>query len=366
MARSPGSVTMQLLPRRVIGLAALATLLAPLFGCQFLGPSSMQAGRLSYNEVIQRTSKVQVFSNIVRVKNHEPTTFLDVVQINAGVLAQGVAMGGVTNIGLTRPGSANLSLEYQETPTIQYQPLSGAALISQIATPITTDSIANLYNGERPLASLLSFAVERLTPGYTDYASAINALIALDDLGAITITPVLLESSSGTDKKASSSSSKSDDKKQSSVLVITLLPSHPYTRGRLDQAETQRRIQSFWCRLIIVLQGTNVSCGTTRRILFSTTVPPPATVGAPPRSLSFLQTRSALGILKAATETPAPLIGFVPEAKYRVIRDRPWNLEQERKGCAGRLLYLIAGRRKPSRPSHRKSGTLRPDCCLYS
>jgi hypothetical protein len=35
-------------------------------------------------------------------------------------------------------------------------------------------------------------AVDRITPGYSDYAAAVNALIALDNLGAINITPSVI------------------------------------------------------------------------------------------------------------------------------------------------------------------------------
>jgi hypothetical protein len=101
-------------------------ILTGLSACQVVGPSSIQAG----------TSKEETFANIVRVYDREPTTFVDVNQVSATVQFQGVAPGGVTNIGLTEPGGANLSLQYQKRPRVQYQPLSGAALIAQLATPI--------------------------------------------------------------------------------------------------------------------------------------------------------------------------------------------------------------------------------------
>jgi hypothetical protein len=93
--------------RKIFAVCAVPTLYGPLLGCQVFGPNAIQAGRLSYNEVTQRTSMVQTLANIIRVKNAEPTSFLDITQINAGVLAQGIGVGGVTNIGLNKLGSAN-------------------------------------------------------------------------------------------------------------------------------------------------------------------------------------------------------------------------------------------------------------------
>jgi hypothetical protein len=328
--------------RKIFAVCAVPTLYGPLLGCQVFGPNAIQAGRLSYNEVIQRTSMVQTLANIIRVKNAEPTSFLDITQINAGVLAQGIGVGGVTNIGLNKLGSANLSLEYQEAPTIQYQPLTGAALISQLSTPVTTESIANLYHSDLPFASLLSLTLERFTPGYTDYGSAINALIALDDFGAILITPVLTESAfSQSGKKSSDSSAKSDDKKTNPVLVISLLPFHPYTGKKLEEADTQRRIQSLWCRLVALLLEPNTPCPGVTQLTLTTSVPPRERRKVFDQTVNFLRTRSAIGILKAATETPAPLIGFVSEALFQKIRGHPWNRDPALLRCPSSSFYTL-------------------------
>jgi hypothetical protein len=61
--------------------------IASLSGCQVVGPRAVQYGRLNYNEVIARTSKQQTLENLVRVRNEEPTAFMDVTEVDAAVLS---------------------------------------------------------------------------------------------------------------------------------------------------------------------------------------------------------------------------------------------------------------------------------------
>src|SRR5271166_4501150 len=108
------------------------TILIGVAGCQFFGPTSIQVGRPVYNEVIQQTSKLQIFANIIRVYHHEPTSFMDVSQISAQFTVQGTLMGAVMAIGGARTGSTNIGLLFQENPVITYSPLTGQSLVSQI------------------------------------------------------------------------------------------------------------------------------------------------------------------------------------------------------------------------------------------
>jgi hypothetical protein len=332
---------------RISGVCVFAGILTATSGCQFVGPSSIQAGRLNYNEVIQRTSKEQTFTNIVRVYNREPTSFVEVNQISATVQFQGVAMGGVTNIGLTQPGSANLSLQYQESPTIQYQPLSGAALIAQLGTPITIESLGNLFNSDWHLASILTLAVDRITPGFSDYYAAVNALIALDSVGAITLTPGVLteEPSPKSDpsdkaKTASDASNKSTDKANYPILIISLQRRHPDNKGNFEESEVQQRIRALWCRLTSLLGGDAVACVTDRPlILYNYLLAlPKSKKNLPTEGTAQIFTRSAYGVLKGAVEPPGE-IAFVDERTYRKITSYPWNSENKLTKCDTTSFY---------------------------
>jgi hypothetical protein len=294
-----------------------------LTACQLVGPSSIQLGRLTYNEVIEQTGKEQTFANIIRVFNHEPTTFVDVSQISATVQFQGIAMGGVTNIGGTSVGNANLSLQYQESPTIQYQPLSGQALIAQLITPITVDSLTNLTNSDWPLMPLLTFSVDRISPGYSDYFAAINTISALDSVGAVTLAPVQVEINKPKNTADASGKSKQDlgDKKITyPALTLVLHKRHPANNGKLDETEIQNKIGAWWCRLNAILQP-SVSCTETNRITFRVGTSPLLRNGRSTDEESVrLITRSAYGALKASVEPPDQFIKFLNTGDYDLVR----------------------------------------------
>jgi hypothetical protein len=321
-------------------LIAVATALPLLVGCQRLGPSSIAMGRMNYNEVIQNTSKQQTFANIVRVSNNEPTSFIDVSQISASVSFQGTLMGGAAAIGAKagnsggtlagRTGSASIGLQYTENPTIQYQPLTGQALISQIATPITLDSIAHLYHSGWPLASLLSLAVERMTPGFTNLDTAVNALIALDSLGAITISPELISIKLSNDDKSNP---------QIPMLVVTLYPekSRNNSNSREVDAANQNTITNLWCRLRTAV-GEDTKCGSLNDgdiIMFATSYIRRAKEQLK-REIHLVDTRSAQGILKNAID--GTLFEFVSPSDFQKIR-RDHNDDPHRRLCAGFASY---------------------------
>jgi hypothetical protein len=181
-----------------------------LTGCITPGPTSIMEQRPNYNEVIRTTSRDQVFYNIVRVYNDDIPQFVDVTSINAAMSFQGTVAGGAnlpqtmtgggskavttggTNNGQTvtttnvpfytgHDFSLNGTVQVSESPVITYQPLQGQALVQQIATPVTVDTLANLYNSDWPISSILALAADRITPNSNDYYTALNAIIDLDE-----------------------------------------------------------------------------------------------------------------------------------------------------------------------------------------
>jgi hypothetical protein len=312
-------------------------LIFSLMGCQTVGPTSISIGRMSYNEVIQQTSKQQTFANIVRVRHSEPTSFIDINQISAGVTFQGTVMGGAANIGAKagtsggtlsgRTGSANISLQYTENPVVQYQPLTGQALISQIATPITVESIGSLEHSDWALASLLSYTVDRLTPGFESYGAALNALISLDSLGVITIAPESIAlKSSGADKTSPTLP----------ILAVTLYPQASHAQSEQSDAENRAIVRDLWCRLKVAV-GDARPCRpslSNDELVFASN-----SVKAPRHSIPnihFIDTRSAIGILKAILEQPTPMASFIDRGQYEAIRGHWWNRTP---GCAGIATY---------------------------
>jgi hypothetical protein len=380
-------------------IAVAVGAIAGLTGCQILGPVSISQGRISYNRVIEETSKEQVFLNVVRVYKHAPTLFMDVSEVDAQVLIQGTATGGRANIG-AHAGTSGGSLagstesvlgsfEYQEAPTIRYFPLAGQPLVQQIATPITVDSLSNLSDSNWPLASILTFAANNLTLGYEDYFSALNAIIELDEYGAL----VLAARRSDWTNRADGGGSKPPERKSgptsradtsssnppagpNDALVLYLEPEHPLARGREEATAKRRRILHLWIRLLRVYDGTQPPAGVRdlnereladlntkvdrmdegalekqflalRNWIELRTAPiPPAPSSPPtlgphrsaeqqmPQGQSFrkvaplLRTRSALGILKFSTELQSPPIAFVTPEVYDSTRNHYWNQKE--------------------------------------
>jgi hypothetical protein len=371
-------------------IAVAVGAIAGLTGCQILGPVSISQGRISYNRVIEETSKEQVFLNVVRVYKHAPTLFMDVSEVDAQVLIQGTATGGRAGIG-AHAGTSGGSLagstesvlgsfEYQEAPTIRYFPLSGQPLVQQIATPITVDSISYLSDSNWPLASILTFAVNSMTLAYEDYFSALNAIIELDQYGALVLvakksdltSPAVDGGNTRSVRGSVTIQPGSESKGPNDTLTLYLEPGHSLVGAR--EVEAERRILHLWARLLKIYAGTQPSAGypsnqefmqldkeinennnkwlnerfhVLRNWIELRTAPIPFKLPTPSRAHSIssapaipkqpnpgsnllslaplMRTRSALGILKAATEPQSPLIAFVTPEVYDSIRNHSWN-----------------------------------------
>jgi hypothetical protein len=394
------------------GAAVIAAALA-LAGCQHVGPSSISMGRPDYNSAIQETSQQQLLENIVRVRDAQMPLVMDVTQINAGLTFQASAGAQVAGIGgqaalqgagravatsntagalssLVVPTEAGLfssGVIYQETPTITYTPLTGQPLIAQLSTPITVDFLATLPDSDWPITAVMTFAVNYAAPNYLDTSTAINALSALDAIGAVTSSAGRstlsggARSSDGGDQEkpsAATAGPSGDD-----TLTFYLLP------GKNDDLATREHVLRLWISLLriywpvesqddlasygahmkdlvavtkaldvadqrgnghVVFDGANDELGHFLNVEFralpswvelrTSPVPPGAAshCNAPLDALAplpgqltcetlspVMRTRSALGVLKAAAQRPEPLIEFVSPAAYRKIRAEPWN-----------------------------------------
>jgi hypothetical protein len=323
--------------RRGVGREALfvfAITAIPLSACSVVGPASIDHGRTSYNEVIEDTSRQQALLNVVRVSKGESPLFIDVTEVDAATSAGGTLGGGVSGLGATanfKSTSAGTiqgpveaitgSVSYQEAPTVRYFPLSGNALIAQVSTPIRPDSLVNLYNSDWPLAAILDLSVNRVTSGYEDYDAAIDAMIDLDAYGALILA-------------ATSSDS------------LTLYPAKRNVAERQAQCDGKQNkdaediVAVLWRRLAYYINGSNGAASSIT--IQSRASESPKAKGQPP----FLQTRSALGVMKAATEaTGRPSIAFLPSDDVRRIID---DYKIRSPFCRQLFYTLVPGAFQPS------------------
>jgi hypothetical protein len=276
---------------------------------------------MDYNEVIQKTSETETLANIVRVKKNEPTTFVQIPQISPEVGRRSSLLGGLTGIGLGlgpgrlagATGSANLDLESRMSSTLQYQPLIGQAQVSQLITPITATSLTNLFDSEWSMASLLSLAVSTITPGYEDNAAAMNALVALDDRGVISLSVEMVSATrpaGGTENLVP-------------VLGISFQRSRPLVRTDESEHLVEKEVNTMWCRFLLLEAAVTTCSRNIPKIIYFRMAETRLLANQKQANLFSLTTRSAFGILSAGVNLP--LIQFVTPDEYHAIRDNAWT-----------------------------------------
>lgn len=352
---------------------ALFVAAAGMAGCQSVGPNSISYGRVSYNQVIQETSNQQVFMNLMRVRNNEPTLFMDVTEVDSQLQILGTLTHGVNTVS-AGTHSSGITLQYSESPTVRYLPVVGPAFAAQLSRPVDVESIAALPDSITPFASLMAFTVNYLTPTYGDKDLALNALIRLDSEGVIAMsaghsawppskakTPAKKPSLSD-DEKASSSNEKSPP--PNDTLILFFEPDRPRSAARLlmtakEELELYKTNWRLWIRLSRIfcstqpdvtearcseanfermdtqiseaktpkdMQVAGVTLNIRRWLEIRTAplAPNPAQETSP--SLSpIMRTRSAMGILKAMNAVP--LAKVVSEKQYSEITKAPWNVK---------------------------------------
>ena len=297
-------------------VCASISMFAPLglAACAAIGPSSIDHGRSSYNDVIQSTSEQQTLLNIVRVREDETPLFMDVTEVDAATSLQGSISGGPSNIGASpnhNPlatgtslygliGSVTGTTTYQEAPTVRYQPLTGQPLIAQVSTPLTAESLANLYNSDWPLPALLTLSVDRMTRTFGDYDVVVNALSALDQYGALSITATTQDDGvrSGTLSGLVFTTAPPPTKDN---LTIYFNPNHVYEdeeecdlepRGKDREEAARQSAIHLWHRLQTIYGNSG------DKLVLNTKPIKSGKQETPP----LLFPRSALGVMRFATE----------------------------------------------------------------
>ncbi len=311
-------------------------------GCQYVGPIAIDQGRDRYNHTIESTAKEQTFANILRVYHHEPTLFMDVTEVDATTTMSGAASGAITNIGAKagtsggtlagQTGGVATGVTYSESPLIRYQPLLGQPLVAQLATPVSPDALASLYDSSWGVAPLLALAASFLALDIDESGAALNTIAELDEdqavelvAGKSDVTKAKNSTTSGTIHPGVTLevTNKASGAGGTDALVIYFLPFHPHALPKELSKEMDE--YELWNRLLRLYAGTQSKkskCPTTTRFVNLREKPAcrsielrtmPVTAdsmrqqsllsGAP-----IMKTYSALGILKNAVEQPWPRI----------------------------------------------------------
>lgn len=278
---------------RLLSAVAILCLEMALTGCQTAGPASIQRGRPDYNNAIQETTAQMVLANIVRVHDGEMPLVMDVTQVNAAVQVQGslspsvAGIGGLSALqgagpavttGITTTGTTGalsskmagtrtegvgMALQYQESPTITYAPLSGQPLISQISQPIPVSVITSLIESQWSVPALLSLTVNYITPNTKDHYAISNALFELNSYGAVAFGSISKEKTGLNLSNVTPSIGNSTEGPENK-FVIFFEPFHAEDLDTSDprddtpeaQYELHRRLANLWVRVILLYAPT--------------------------------------------------------------------------------------------------------------
>lgn len=136
--------------RKSVYRTALATCLVGslLAGCTVVGPAAVHSGRLAYNEAIIETDNQQILLVVVRNRYGERSNLLAVASVTANVRVTTNA-GIEAGVGDSDNYSGNLvpfsaGVIYEENPTISYTPVGGEQYASQMMSPVSVTSLAQL------------------------------------------------------------------------------------------------------------------------------------------------------------------------------------------------------------------------------
>ncbi len=271
--------------------------------CSAVGTQSIDWGRTPYNQAIHSTAEQQTLLNIIRVSHDETPFFMDVSEVDEATTVGASIIGGPSNIGAT-PNLKSTSAgtiegswgTAVEAPTVRYLPLLWQPLIAQVSTPLTVDALTNLYDSDWPLDALLTLGVDRLTPGYQDYATALNAIVDLDLYGAIIIAGT--KGDRGRHDPDPGSIVINEPQSKNDTLTIYYEPNRILTkRAECDgsnRAHAKEITDALWARL-------NETFGVTKPTTVLEISAAPRSAQAKSPKAPTLRLRSALGIMRKAT-----------------------------------------------------------------
>lgn len=346
-------------------LALIAGALGLLGGCGTLASQSIVTARTPVNEAVATTARQQTLMNIVRVYHNDAPVILDVVEADEMVNVTGSATGGATNIGAIvgnqggtlsgRTESAMGTVGAGDAVTNRYVPLQGQALISQLSTQITVETITALYDSDWPIQSLIDLSVTRLTPALNDFDLAEDILTELDHRRLISLAT--------TKSRFSKSEDKFELKRDGEhSIVINNQPTQTgggdtlnvyfndlNSRFEMRDADQNRDVWRTFFNLYAHSQPTKDKGSIEANGLSSVVELRNSPITNLDKIPSFdfrqtylgpiLRTYTTTGILKYITTQPK--ISIIDENSYAAIRALPWNSREYFRRCPDADTYIV-------------------------
>ena len=151
---------------RCVKIVPFVTVLLVLYGCGMVGPASLKEGRNRYNQVVAYTGSEQMLINLVKLRYRDSPTFLQVSSISTN-LQWGANAGAQVPLGNSMYSAGNLvplgaGLNYQESPTVTYTPLTGEAFVRQMLTPVPLQTLILLFQAGWPVDTVFRLVVQEV------------------------------------------------------------------------------------------------------------------------------------------------------------------------------------------------------------
>ena len=149
-------------------------------GCATTGPATVQGDRFNFNKAGAASTNEQILLNIVRLRYGEPIYFVDIgSMLSHYSLAAGGKFSGWRNNNpafssaalnavygqdnyATRQRSWEADLDYTDSPTITYQPMSGDEFARRVMTRIPVGTILELAESGWDVERLFACCIQRI------------------------------------------------------------------------------------------------------------------------------------------------------------------------------------------------------------
>lgn len=149
-------------------------ILLALTGCATVGPKAIKQAQYPYNEAIIQSWNEQLLLNLVRLRYRDNPYFLEVGGLNTSyALGYGLGVDDEFHIHSSIKNFFQIQpkLNYEEKPTITYQPLRGESFVKQLLSPIPPQYILVLTHSGWNLERVFNICVEKIN----DFDNATSA-----------------------------------------------------------------------------------------------------------------------------------------------------------------------------------------------
>lgn len=145
-------------------LIACMTAVMMLTGCASLGPRIAKVAQRPYNEALVYSWKEQLLLNLVRLRYRDDPYFIEVTSVVSNHTIDLGASLELTFPHMSRPGSQKFTpqINYNENPTITYQPLQGAKYVKRLLGHIPMKTVLGLANSGWSIERVLKICVQEV------------------------------------------------------------------------------------------------------------------------------------------------------------------------------------------------------------